>query len=87
MSALRGINTARGVKRIVPSILDVVSSLLLDADVCGRSFEEWASDFGYDTDSRQAEKIYRACQDIESAWKRAFSAADLELLRELFQDY
>ena len=25
------------------------------------SFEEWASNFGYDTDSRSAEKIYHTC--------------------------
>lgn len=28
-----------------------------------RDFDDWASDFGYDTDSRKAERIYRACQD------------------------
>jgi hypothetical protein len=26
------------------------------------SFEEWASDFGYDTDSRSAEATYNACK-------------------------
>jgi hypothetical protein len=72
---------------IMPDKLDVVYSLLTDGDVNGRSFEEWASDFGYDTDSRKAEQSYRACLAIESSWRKAFSAADLELLRALFQDY
>lgn len=84
---LKGHKYRVGAKRIVPSILDVVSNLLMDGDVNGQSFEDWASNFGYDVDSRKAEKIYLACQDIESAWKRAFSAADLGALRELFQNY
>ena len=31
------------------------------------SFEEWAGDFGYDSDSRRAEATYNAC--VESAKK------------------
>lgn len=35
----------------------------LASDACGyenaNSFEDWASEYGYDTDSRSAEKIYR----------------------------
>ena len=27
----------------------------------GRTFEDWAGEYGYDTDSRAAEKIFRAC--------------------------
>ena len=26
-----------------------------------RNFEEWCSEYGYDTDSRKAESLYRAC--------------------------
>ena len=28
-----------------------------------RSFEEWASNYGYDTDSRKAEAIFRRCEE------------------------
>ena len=31
-----------------------------------RGFEDWANEFGYDTDSRKAEAIYRTCVD---QWK------------------
>lgn len=31
-------------------------------DACSQSFESWANEYGYDTDSRRAEEIYRACQ-------------------------
>src|SRR5690606_30024160 len=41
---------------------DVMNSLFLDADVRHySSFEEWARDYGYDTDSRSAERTYKAC--------------------------
>jgi len=32
--------------------------------VCG-SFEAWASDLGYDPDSRKAEKVFKACEGIK----------------------
>lgn len=43
----------------------VLECLLSDASVeYNRSFEDWAGDLGYDTDSRKAEKIYKACLKI-----------------------
>lgn len=48
-----------------PSIGDVMQSLATDADALDAGgFEEWAADLGYDTDSREAESIYRACIEI-----------------------
>lgn len=35
---------------------------LSDAIAGARSFEEFCSEFGYDPDSRRAERIHRACQ-------------------------
>lgn len=50
---------------IVPDSASVVASLLMDGDALNYSgFEDWADSFGYDTDSRKAEKIYEACLDI-----------------------
>lgn len=45
-----------------PTALDVLDCLISDAAtyVCCRSFEEWASDLGVDSDSRKAEAQYRA---------------------------
>lgn len=51
-----------------PETADVLNCLASDADVFQHdTFEDWASDFGYDSDSRTAEKTYRAC--IENAIK------------------
>lgn len=35
-----------------------------------RSFEEWAEEFGYDTDSRRALETYRACERLNAALAR-----------------
>jgi hypothetical protein len=47
-----------------PKINDVMDCLLSDASGYenSRDFEEWCSEYGYDTDSRKAEKIYKACE-------------------------
>lgn len=44
-----------------PDASEVLSCLVSDATSFdnARSFEEWASDFGYDPDSRKAEATYR----------------------------
>lgn len=47
-----------------PNATDIFSCLISDAQsVQGATFEDWASDLGYDVDSRKAEKTYRSCQD------------------------
>lgn len=41
---------------------DILCSLLNNYKVLDYScFEEWANEFGYDTDSRKAESVYQAC--------------------------
>jgi hypothetical protein len=37
-------------------------------------FEDFASEFGYDQDSRAAEKIWRACQEIRGRLQKFFGA-------------
>ncbi len=83
-----GIMPAAGNKRIEPDKADVLYSLAMDASVLDApSFEEWASDFGYDTDSREAEKTYRACLDIALKLRNAIGEDGLARLREACQDY
>ena len=69
--------------RINPSAVDVLASLIIDADVLNYgSFEEWASEFGYDLDSRSAEKAYRDCLDIALKLKATFPTAVMTVLTE-----
>ena len=45
-----------------PETKDVLDCLASDAaSVDGQGFHGWADDFGYDHDSRKAEKTYKAC--------------------------
>ena len=75
-----------GVK-ILPKITDVIHSLVTECDVLGlESFEQWAGEYGYDPDSRKAEKIYQDCR-IQSMKFIAIGKDNLEKLRELFEDY
>lgn len=72
---------------IKPDPADVIYSLLIDSEVIDySSFEEWASNFGYDADSRQAEKTYNDCMKIALKF-RTIGEATIAELREVFQDY
>ncbi len=73
---------------ILPDLADVMHCLVLDASVldCG-GFENWAADFGYDTDSRKAEATYRQCLDLAVKMRAAFGDAGMAEMSTLFQDY
>ena len=55
-----------------PVVEEVLDSLAMDASGVenARDFEDWASEYGYDTDSRKAERSYRACQKTAAQLKR-----------------
>jgi hypothetical protein len=46
-----------------PSLIEVLDCLAMDANGIenASSFEDWCGEYGYDTDSRKAEKTYRIC--------------------------
>lgn len=44
----------------IEEVMDCLASDAADADNA-RSFESWCSEYGYDTDSRKAERIYKVC--------------------------
>lgn len=81
-------NRAIGPATIEPKASDVIYSLVMDSDVLDSGgFESWASDHGFDADSRKAEAIYRACLDIALKLRAAIGDAGLSALRDAFQDY
>lgn len=69
-----------------PTASEVLGSLLLDASADDTdSFEEWAAEFGYDTDSRRAEKTYLAC--VETAKRlRHLLGDDYEEFRSMDEE-
>lgn len=72
-----------------PSLPDVLYSLFSDGSAFfdAESFEEWAGNYGYDEDSRTAERMFQECQETGRKLARAFTAAEIQELREAFQDY
>jgi hypothetical protein len=69
-----GVNMMLKASKITtPTLVEVVHCLFLDAScVESATFEDFCSDMGYDTDSRKAEGIYRACQNTRAALVRLF---------------
>lgn len=75
-------------KPIMPQMRDVLYSLAMDSSVLDESsFEDWVSSLGYETDSRKAESIYRACLSIALKLRSALGEDGLNQLRAACQDY
>lgn len=73
---------------ILPDLDSVLWSLSMDYSVLDySSYEGWASEYGYDLDSRKGEAIYRACLEIALALRAAFGDAAMAELAEAGQDY
>lgn len=68
-------------------ILDALGVTMRDAECGAQSFEDFCADMGYDTDSRSAEKTWRACKVTAVGLARLFSDGMLRDLRELFEDF
>jgi hypothetical protein len=79
---------APGSKPIQPDAVGVIWALSRDADVMNYSdFESWAAEFGYETDSRKAESIYRACLETALKLRGAIGEAGIEALHTAGEDY
>jgi hypothetical protein len=76
-----------GKETINPDSVSVIYSLLMDAEVLDYGgFEDWADSFGYDADSRQAERTYNDCMKIALQLRTTGESVVAEL-REAYQDY
>lgn len=70
-----------------PTLEDAMFALLMDCST-GRnseSFDEFCDNYGYDSDSRSAFKIYEACLDQYSKARKL--GVDFEAMDELFEDF
>lgn len=65
-----------------PKIDEVLDCLAMDAATSenARSFEDFCSDLGYDTDNRNAEKIYRACMETANSLRKILGHEKFETL-------
>lgn len=71
-----------------PTADDVISCLVFDSDCLDYDFEEWASNLGYNPDSRKAYRTFDICL-IQSRKLIKFidSEEDMEALREWASNY
>lgn len=70
-----------------PHPADVLQSVILDSSALGQSFESWCNEYGYDSDSRKAEGIYRACQQNADKLARVFDTEQRQALETALQEY
>lgn len=70
-----------------PAAASILYCVLMDVEAFNQNFPDWASDFGYDSDSIRALGIYDACCEEARSMQRIFSKATIEELREILKDY
>jgi hypothetical protein len=71
-------------RAVPPKASDVWACILSDADALDHpSFESWASDYGFDEDSRKAERIYQTCLAAGLALRSALGEPLFSELKEL----
>ena len=77
----------RKLQLVPPAPADLLYCLCMECDVMDSGgFEEWARDYGYDQDSRKAEKIYNLCIEQSLKLRSVLGEKRINELRELIQD-
>lgn len=72
---------------VPPAPADLLYCLCMEYDVMDSGgYEEWARDYGYDPDSRKAEKIYKLCMEQSLKLRSVLGEKRINELRELTQD-
>lgn len=75
-------------KPIPVNLVSAFWCILMDAQAVNySSFEDWADEYGYDTDSRKAEKMYRDCLETGLKLRNALRETRWNDLLTLFEDY
>lgn len=64
-------------------VLNAFYCFVNDAISGSYNFEEFCGEFGYDTDSRKAEKIWKACQESLEELQRIYDGDIYDLVNEL----
>lgn len=74
-------------KPVTPQAASVLYSVLSDASGAEQNFLDWCSDFGYDSDSMKAHKVYTACCELLQKVRSFFTNEERAAMQELLQDY
>lgn len=76
---------SHGIAPRLPTLADVLGSLAMD-DPNDATFSEWCADYGYDTDSKKADAMFREIQDNTAKLRRAVGADAWRRLCELARE-
>jgi hypothetical protein len=76
-------------QNVKPLLPDVLNSILSDGSAYfdAETFEDWCSNFGYDSDSIKAKKMYDVCDETGRKMVQALGKQEIDELREMLQDY
>lgn len=66
-----------------PDAASLLDCLKLYSSAADQDFEDWAADFGYDVDSRSAEKTWNACRDTSRRLRALVGREAFNALLEL----
>lgn len=69
-----------------PTAESVLENLLGSLNATDYSFEEWAADYGYDEDSRKAERIYNAVVEESKRLRRLLGVSNVARLGQYEDD-
>jgi hypothetical protein len=72
-----------GGKPQLPELFDVLWAIAQDATAIKSSFEDWAGDYGYDSDSIRAKRLYEQCVENGHRLGKLFSEELIEGIREV----
>ena len=70
-----------------PELKEVIYALLNDSYAGSIRFEDFCSEFGYDTDSRRAFATWEACKVTREKLGKLFSPDEIAEFEVEFQDY
>lgn len=68
------------IETLKPGAYDILACLSL---VYEDNFEDWCDSYGYDSDSKTADKTYTACIEQDRQLRRLFTTEELEQLEEI----
>ena len=74
------------IQAVKPNPAEVLANVCAEGLDADESFESWAANFGYDTDSRKAEETYRACQEAGRKARRILEAGVYAKMAELSRE-
>lgn len=72
----------RAIKEATPSAYGVLACISGDVH-CPNTFQEFCDEFGYDEDSRKAEKQFKACHAFAQKLRAFFTEQEIEELSEI----